>query len=52
MLDEPSVIALDVGTREVLALGHEAAEMVGRTPGRIEAVRPLRHGAVTDFDVT
>ncbi len=52
MLDEPSVIALDVGNGDVLAVGHEAWQMIGRTPGYIQAVRPLRQGAILDFDVT
>ena len=52
VLDEPSVLALDVNTNDVLAMGHEAWQMIGRTPGYIQAVRPLRQGAITDFDVT
>ncbi len=52
MLNEPSVIALNSRTTEVLAMGHEAWQMIGRTPGYIVAVRPLRQGAITDFDVT
>jgi rod shape-determining protein MreB and related proteins len=52
VLNEPSVIALNVQTGEVLAMGHEAWQMIGRTPGYIQAVRPLRKGAITDFDVT
>jgi len=52
VLNEPSVIALNRQTGEVLATGHEAWHMIGRTPGYIVAVRPLRGGAITDFDVT
>jgi rod shape-determining protein MreB and related proteins len=52
VLDEPSVIALNTRSGEVLAIGHEAWKMIGRTPGHIVAVRPLRHGAITDFEVT
>ena len=52
MLNEPSVIALNSLTREVLAMGREASQMIGRTPGYIIAVRPLRQGAITDYDVT
>src|SRR3954464_827620 len=52
VLNEPSVIALNVQSGEVLAMGHEAWQMIGRTPGYIQAVRPLRKGAITDFDVT
>ncbi|NLV55261.1 MAG: rod shape-determining protein [Acidimicrobiales bacterium] len=52
VLNEPSVIALNQNTGEVLAMGHEAWQMIGRTPGSIVAVRPLRQGAITDFDIT
>lgn len=49
---EPSVIALNRETGAVLAMGEEAWQMIGRTPGYIVAVRPLRNGAITDFDIT
>ncbi|MEO7556248.1 MAG: rod shape-determining protein [Acidimicrobiales bacterium] len=52
MLNEPSVIALNSRTGDVLAMGQEASLMIGRTPGYIVAVRPLRGGAITDFDIT
>lgn len=52
VLNEPSVIALNSRSGEVLAMGHEAWQMIGRTPSYIVAVRPLRKGAITDFDVT
>lgn len=52
VLNEPTVIALAERTGEVLAMGHEAYNMIGRTPGSIIAERPLRAGAVTDFDGT
>jgi rod shape-determining protein MreB len=52
VLNEPTVIALNVHTQDVLAMGHEAWQMIGRTPGYIQAVRPLRKGAITDFDIT
>ncbi len=52
MLNEPSVIALNTQTGDVLAVGHEAWRMIGRTPSNIVAVRPLRKGAITDFDIT
>ena len=51
-MNEPSVIALNSRNGEVLAMGHEAWQMIGRTPSYIVAVRPLRKGAITDFDVT
>jgi rod shape-determining protein MreB and related proteins len=52
VLNEPTVIALNVQTQDVLAMGQEAWQMIGRTPGYIQAVRPLRKGAITDFDIT
>ena len=52
-LDEPSVVAVATanGKRQVLAVGEEAKMMVGRTPGNIQAIRPLRDGVIADFDV-
>jgi rod shape-determining protein MreB len=52
VLNEPTVIALNSKTQQVLAMGQEAWQMIGRTPGYIVAVRPLRQGAITDFDIT
>ena len=52
ILEEPTVIALNTRTHEVLAVGEEAWELIGRTPGYIVAVRPMREGAITDFDIT
>ena len=52
MLFEPSVIAINEDTTEVLAAGTQAKEMIGRTPGSIRAMRPLRHGVISDFEVT
>jgi rod shape-determining protein MreB len=52
ILNEPTVIALNSRSQDVLAMGHEAWQMIGRTPGYIVAVRPLRGGAITDFDIT
>jgi rod shape-determining protein MreB and related proteins len=49
---EPTVIALNKETGDVLAMGDEAWQMIGRTPGYIVAVRPLRSGAISDFEVT
>ena len=46
------MIALNVKTHDVLAMGHQAWQMIGRTPGYIQAVRPLRQGAITDFEIT
>src|SRR5918996_1914105 len=52
VLNEPSVVALDAGTREILAVGLEAKKMLGRTPEGIVAVRPLKDGVIADFEVT
>ena len=52
VLNEPSVVAVDQTTKEVLAVGEEARNMLGRTPGNIIAVRPLREGVIADFRVT
>jgi len=52
VLNEPSVVAIDNETKRVLAVGEEARRMVGRTPGNIVAIRPLRDGVIADFDIT
>ncbi|CDN43293.1 hypothetical protein BN871_CS_00040 [Paenibacillus sp. P22] len=52
VLDEPSVVAVETGTKRVLAVGDEAYRMVGRTPGNIVAIRPLRDGVIADFEIT
>jgi rod shape-determining protein MreB and related proteins len=52
VLFEPSVVAIDEWTGEVQAVGEEARRMIGRTPARIRATRPLRHGVITDFETT
>ena len=52
VLDEPSVVAIERGTNNVLAVGLEAKRMVGRTPGNIVAIRPLKDGVIADFVVT
>ena len=52
VMSEPSVVAIDAKTKRVLAIGAEAKRMVGRTPANIIAVRPLRDGVISDFDVT
>ncbi len=52
VLNEPSVVAVDVIKNKVLAVGREAKEYMGRTPKRIKAVRPMRDGVIADFEVT
>lgn len=52
VLDEPSVVAINRDTNEIVAVGEEARQMLGRTPSNIVAVRPLRDGVISDYDVT
>lgn len=52
VLQEPSVVAINETTGEILAVGEEARRMIGRTPGYIKAVRPLRQGVISDYDMT
>ena len=52
VIREPSVVAVDVKREEVLAVGTEAKQMIGRTPGSISSVRPLKDGVIADFEVT
>ena len=52
VLNEPSVVAIDRQTNEILATGYEAKEMLGRTPDTIKAVRPIKDGVIADFTAT
>lgn len=52
ILTEPSVVAIERETRQVLAVGEDAKRMIGRTPGNIIAIRPMKDGVIADFDVT
>lgn len=52
VLHEPSVVAIDRNTNNIIAVGEEARQMLGRTPGYISAVRPLREGVIADYDTT
>jgi rod shape-determining protein MreB len=52
ILNEPSVVAIDTTTKKVLAVGSEAKSMIGKTPGKIVAVRPLKDGVIADYDIT
>lgn len=52
VIREPSVVAIQRDTNEVLAVGEEAKQMIGRTPGNIVAIRPLKDGVIADFDIT
>ncbi|MTK11308.1 MAG: rod shape-determining protein, partial [Clostridiaceae bacterium] len=52
ILKEPSVVAIDKSKNKVLAVGEEAWQMIGRTPGNIVAIRPLRDGVISDYDIT
>ena len=52
VLNEPSVVAIERVSGKVVAIGSAAKEMLGRTPGEIEAIRPLRDGVIADFEIT
>ena len=52
VLNEPSVVSLDAETKKCLAVGQDAKEILGRTPGRVSAIRPLKDGVIADFEVT
>lgn len=52
VLNEPSVVAIDTVTKKVLAVGTEANEMLGRTPGKVKAIRPMQDGVIGDFEIT
>lgn len=52
VLNEPSVVAIDADTKKPLAVGSEAREMLGRTPGSVVAIRPMKDGVIADFEVT
>src|SRR3954467_6411656 len=52
VINEPSVVAVNIKTNQILAVGMKAKEMLGRTPGHIRAVRPLVDGVISDFEVT
>ena len=52
VLNEPSIVAIDSDTKKVLAVGHEAREMLGRTPGKVQAIRPMKDGVIADFEST
>lgn len=52
VMHEPSVVSIDAQTKKCLAVGQEAKDMLGRTPGRVLAIRPLKDGVIADFEVT
>lgn len=52
VLNEPSIVAIDTESKNVLAVGTEAKEMLGRTPGKVKAIKPLKEGVIADFEVT
>ena len=52
VLNEPSVIAIQAGTGELLSVGSEAKDMLGRTPGSITAIRPMKNGVISNYDIT
>ena len=52
VLNEPSIVAIDAETKKPLAVGQEAREMFGRTPGTVKAIRPMKDGVIADFEIT
>lgn len=52
VLDEPSVVAIDSETKKPLAVGKDARDMLGRTPGKVQAIRPMKDGVIADFEIT
>ncbi len=52
VLNEPSVVSIDTNTKKVLAVGREAKEMLGRTPGKVKAIKPMKDGVIADFETT
>ena len=52
VLNEPSVVAIDSDTKKPLAVGRDAREMLGRTPGKVQAIRPMKDGVIADFELT
>jgi rod shape-determining protein MreB len=52
VIQEPSVVAIDADTKQILAVGSEAKQMIGRTPGNIAAIRPMKDGVIADFEIT
>ena len=52
VLNEPSVVSIDTNSKKVLAVGKEAKEMLGRTPGKVKAIKPMKDGVIADFEIT
>ena len=52
VLNEPSVVVIDTETKSVIAVGEEAKEMLGRTPGKVKAIKPMKDGVIADFELT
>ena len=52
VLNEPSVVVIETETKKVIAVGKEASEMLGRTPGKVKAIKPMKDGVIADFELT
>ena len=52
VLNEPSVVVVETETKRVIAVGEEANEMLGRTPGKVKAIKPMKDGVIADFELT
>ena len=52
VLNEPSIVAVDTETNKVIAVGEDAKEMLGRTPKKLQAIKPMKDGVIADFEIT
>ena len=52
VLNEPSIVVVDTETKRVIAVGEEAKEMLGRTPGKVKVIKPMKDGVIADFELT
>ena len=52
VLNEPSIVAIDSDTKKILAVGKQARQMLGRTPGKVQAIKPMKDGVIADFEIT
>ena len=52
VLNEPSIVVIETETKRVIAVGKEANEMLGRTPGKVKAIKPMKDGVIADFELT
>ena len=51
VLNEPSIVAIEKETKKVIAVGEEASKMLGKTPGKVKAIKPMKDGVIADFEI-